>query len=459
MGFLLLLVVGRALGKTVSGDFRLSGLKSDYLLTSFAVVPEGARVQLTMTASSIYEQERFLKLRLYKDTEWAKFQGLQTCTDKIRLAQQSLQVGFDWTESQWKTEVMQALIINSRDGETNRPHYWYVVVDDCSLEQVMHDSTIPTIHYELEIQNNVVSRNGMDRTHLSADELSITMLHTATMILSGIVAFLLLMNVLLQLRSRGSIHAALAWVAVTAALDSLSSLCEILHTKIYEKNGVGSYSLDALSAHFEALCDSQMVVLLLFVAAGWTLPSHVLTVNPNQSPVQRLLSDLSKPTATPLLAVSALHMILAQWGRTYNDDFESYHDLEHAPGKILMLTRVVLGVLFLAATLQTRLKCTSAQLRSFYDKLAVLGFCWFQSLPALVFFCNSMVPYYLRHPAVVSGSALLQTGCVSLLALLVTSHSSLHHFSMTKEESMAENLMSDAPSKSWKIAGAKVRLD
>jgi hypothetical protein len=163
-------------------------------------------------------------------------------------------------------------------------------------------------------------------------------------------------------------------VAVAAVFDASSSFCEILHLKIYESNGIGSYVLDAMACHFEAVCDSLIVLLLLSIGAGWTLPSDVINVNPNANVLQRFLTDMAKPmgsiysfnaVAVLGIGVIAMHVILAQWGRTYNDDFESYHDFNHLPGQILMAMRLVLGFLLLAATMQTRLKCNVQQLKGF----------------------------------------------------------------------------------------------
>jgi Rhodopsin-like GPCR transmembrane domain len=302
------------------------------------------------------------------------------------------------------------------------------------------------------------------------------------MVLSSLVTVFLFLHMVLQISSKHSIHVALLWVAAASSLDVASSLFEIIHIKLYERNGIGSYWFDALSAHAEAACDSLMILLLLSIAAGWTLPLDMLSmnVNNNASAVQSLVADLAKPmaglrrwNAGTVLGVSVLgfHIVLAQWGRTYNDDFESYHDLEHLPGQILMTVRVLLGFLCLAATMQTKWKCRGRQLEHFYLQLACVGFAWFQSLPVLVFLCNTFVPYYVRHPTVVMGSALLQSVALWTMAWLVTSHSgSFHqvsHLTSNSEPSLTDSLSNHAGGldgkadvqSMWSIGKAKVRLD
>jgi hypothetical protein len=476
-----------SVAKTVSGDFKLSGLEPLQVLTSFAVLPDGASLTVNFTSPSFYENEKYLKLRLYRDTEWAKVQNIEMCNSKLIHAKHSAPISFDYKDKLWKSDLKMQ-IVNTEKKKEARPHYWYVAVNDCQLEQVMMDNSIPLIHYEITLQNHL-PKKGVEAnyplTHLSSDEMQLTSLHTVTMMLSGILAFFLTMNVVVSLTSpkkKQTVHAALLWVAVAAVFDAVSSFCEILHLKIYESNGIGSYVLDAMACHFEAVCDSLIVLLLLSIGAGWTLPSDVINVNPNANVLQRFLTDMAKPmgsiysfnaVAVLGIGVIAMHVLLAQWGRTYNDDFESYHDLEHLPGKILMAMRLVLGFLLLAATMQTRLKCNVQQLKGFYLKLAIFGFGWFQSLPFLTVFCNVFVPYYLRHPAIFISSALLQSSSLVILAWLVTSHTtSYHHFShmnVDSEPSLTDTLShqqqaggstsKEAPS-TWSLGKkAKIRFD
>eukprot|EP00549_Striatella_unipunctata_P017522 CAMPEP_0118719260 /NCGR_PEP_ID=MMETSP0800-20121206/29355_1 /TAXON_ID=210618 ORGANISM="Striatella unipunctata, Strain CCMP2910" /NCGR_SAMPLE_ID=MMETSP0800 /ASSEMBLY_ACC=CAM_ASM_000638 /LENGTH=55 /DNA_ID=CAMNT_0006626567 /DNA_START=91 /DNA_END=254 /DNA_ORIENTATION=+ len=54
-------------------------------------------------------------------------------------------------------------------------------------------------------------------------------------------------------------------------LDSWASVFELLHQAMYYMNGTGEYTMDALSTHFEAMCDSVIAILLLLVGSGWTL--------------------------------------------------------------------------------------------------------------------------------------------------------------------------------------------
>lgn len=218
----------------------------------------------------------------------------------------------------------------------------------------------------------------------------------------------------------------------------------------------------------------MVALLLLSVAAGWTLPSDVVAVQHNASPMQKLLGGLQSPfealkalnpTAIMAMAIFLSHIVLAQWGRMYNDDFDSYHDLNHLPGKFLMINRIILGVCMMACCISTRMRCVPS-LRSFYLRLTVIGTIWFLSLPMLIFIVNTLVPYHMRHRTVGIWGAVLQTSGIMLLSWLVTSHSTsyhkLSHLGSTKDnltESLSRSSGGRGESKMWVFGKTKVRLD
>lgn len=445
----------------ISGDFKLSGLNTEFVLGSFAVSPKKVgHVSVTLTSKEPYSLNKDLFVRLIRDDKWSQFQKAPSCTEKVPFSIINEQVNQEHKHKHYETEIAMPL----ENANDDRSHYFYFVITDCSLEFYMHDDSIPNLHYKLQAWN--------DGSHVSADETHLKMLHTITLLISGILAILLGMTVMIQLYENSTVHAAVFWVMAAAACDSFASMFEIVHLSLYAHDGIGSYSLDAISAHLEALCDSLVALLLLSVGSGWTLPSDVLAVQQNASALQRMLGGLQSPfaaftklTPTAILAIGIfiVHTILAQWGRIYNDDFDSYHDLEHLPGKILMIFRILLGLGLLICCFQTRLRCP-ASLQSFYLQLAIVGTLWFQSLPLMTWFVNTMVPYYLRHRTVGIWGATLQTSAIFLLSLLVTSHSSSYH-KLSHLGSAKENLTdslsmsSSTQPRTWTIGKAKVRLD
>lgn len=453
--------IGPCAAKVISGDFKLSGLNTEYVLGSFAISPHKlGHATIKLTSPEPYQMNKDLFIRLISDDKWPAFQKAPSCTEKVPQAIISEKVNQERKHTKYEAQIAMPLD-NSKDA---RSRYFYFVITDCSLEFYMHDDAIPMVHYELHTWN--------DGSHVSADETHLKMMHTITLLLSGILGILLGLTVMIQLYEQSTVHAAVFWVMAAAACDSFSSMFEIVHLSLYAHDGIGSYFLDAVSAHLEALCDSLVALLLLSVGAGWTLPSDVLSVQQNASALQRMLGGLQSPfaalngfTPTAVLSVGIflVHIILAQWGRIYNDDFDSYHDLEHAPGKILMLFRILLGLGLLICCFQTRLRCP-ASLRGFYLQLGIVGTLWFQSLPIMTLIVNTVVPYHLRHRSVGLWSAILQTSAIVLLSILVTSHSSsyhkLSHMASTKDN-LTDSLSMSANSqpRTWTFGKSKVRLD
>ena len=478
--------------KTVSGDVRLSGQYSEAILTSFAISPYARGwMGISLNSKDVYDNEQDLKIHLYQDTNWSKFQKELLCSDKSKHSVASHRLEFRYNDKQWRVHF--GMPLNQQNS--TRAHYWYVVLDDCSLEYQYRDNRVPKLHYELQMWNDIAGNDfhpadplgetqpekRIKLTHLSADEVGLPTLCAATLVISILIASLMGIHIMKLLMQTGTVHAALFLVMLTAAFDALSSICELIHLNKYRTDGIGYYWMDAFATHFEAMCDSIVALLLLSIASGWTLPSDAIVLPPPQggaTKVQSLIQGMRNPagalvTLSPsglfTLLIFAVHAGLAQWGRTYNDDFDSYHALAHLPGRILMLFRMALGVLLVVASVYTRNNCPLS-LQPFYGKLALVGTLWFQSLPIVTWTCNWVVPYYLRHPTVATWGAIVQSTALVLLAWLFTAHSTLYHklSRLQNDESLTDQLAtaagpsssrSSATLKTWNLGRTKIRLD
>jgi hypothetical protein len=490
--YTLLLAGGALLGapriahaKTVSGDFRLSVDDTEHVLTSFSVVPTGgALLRLNLTASDMYEDERLLAVYLYRDTEWPKFKSTHMCNHKIRLSQQRQALTFDYTQNEWRSDALSIVLVNTKETSGGRAHYWYVVVTDCLLEQTTRaGKAVPRMHYQLEILNQL-SPDVL--THFSADELGLYRYHGVTLLVTGLVALGLVFKIGQQMTSSSissntaSLHVTLLWACLAASLGAASAFLELVHLRIYESNGIGSYFLDALAAHAEALADALCALLLWCLAAGWTLSSDVqerALHRTNAVAISGLFRDWRRPFGfltgqgwgpghVLMLLWLVAHIVLAQWGRIYNDNFDSYHDYEHGPGRILMLLRCLGGALFAVACQTTRYglqqHATGRDLQTFYGQLFVCGLLWYGGLPFLTWGLAAALPYYLRNGVVVVGASLLQAAMLAALAYLVTSSPALAKVQEKKASGAAESLGSAASTTApslFSFGKTKIRLD
>jgi hypothetical protein len=105
-------------------------------------------------------------------------------------------------------------------------------------------------------------------------------------------------------------------------------------------------------------------LILLLIGGGWTLPSDAVRLglgssgsggggglkgttmknskfvfNPAGS-LLNLVTNCGGGGGVVDIMIIAVHAILAQWGRTFDDDFDTNHALEHPPGKVLMILRL-----------------------------------------------------------------------------------------------------------------------
>ena len=502
------------LAAKVSGDFKLSGSKTEVILGSYAALPKGAYVQLDMVSDGPYPQPEgtTLYLRAYRDTEWPLVKKQTLCTDKIKLALYEVPIEFKKMKTEksstgeltpQKYEVRTSIEVHNHDPITEealeRNHYWYFMIDDCSLEQYGHDNAVPTIHYTIHMRNfRIWKLRYVKYGEFSADDQNLFPIHAFSMLATSIVLGLLILNIIYKLNfdlsKQYTVHAAVLWVTGAALLDIISGFCELLHMAQYNQDGIGSYTFDALSAHFEAQCDAMIMILFLSIAAGWTLPSSVITVpgtmssaaNKNQIvlSIQTLTSSLAHPISAGMkgpsgmlaIGVFTTQAILAQWGRIYNDNFDSYHDMDHLPGQILLLTRAVVGLLFIMTVRYTASspKCPPA-LSKFYHWYGYIGVTWFWALPIWVVYCHVALPYYKLKAYVYGGCCVLQGLSQIMLGLLVTTQSTSYHqysrmVAKNQRETLTDNLdisnnssTSAPPAKSsttWSIGRrAKVRLD
>jgi hypothetical protein len=372
--------------KTKSGAFRLSGSRTERILGAFMVATDGAIVTVQLTADRMYEIESAVRIRAVRDTEIKQFRSETLCANKIKLAKQAVPVKFDIVSIQekvplnkkkykknaatgpsWEASVAMEIPAADPAVDVKRNYYWYFVMDDCSLEEYFHDDKVPNVRYTLSAQN-YKSRRRNAKTHLSATDMDMPELYAITFLISFIVWCYLFFRVIYKIgiAARGEVHVAVLWVAGAVGCQCWESFFEVAHLHYYNRDGIGSYKADALAAYFAALSDAMVTILLLSVAAGWTLgDSHTLNMNVNANPVQKYIAFLARPSQSRglIIIVFFYHLVLAQWGRIYDDDDDSYHHLEHLPGKVLIALRTLAGLVFLGAIRQTKGKFPKLQVR------------------------------------------------------------------------------------------------
>eukprot|EP00573_Skeletonema_grethae_P000851 CAMPEP_0201686312 /NCGR_PEP_ID=MMETSP0578-20130828/809_1 /ASSEMBLY_ACC=CAM_ASM_000663 /TAXON_ID=267565 /ORGANISM="Skeletonema grethea, Strain CCMP 1804" /LENGTH=519 /DNA_ID=CAMNT_0048170359 /DNA_START=116 /DNA_END=1675 /DNA_ORIENTATION=- len=498
-----ILIIPHSEAKVSSGKVTLSGAQTESTLVKFAVSPSTAgKIDVLLTSYGMYENEIELKMHIYAEEEWPAVKRSTLCSQKIQMAQKSLPIVFDYKgmmpdtrpgkkktdRAEIYTSRIQTEIENPPSGRLtkgkarkDRSRYFYFLVDDCSLERYNHDEKAPDIIFDATVLN------GGD--HLPADEAGIGFLLVLTLAFSGALALLLMFKLLRTIG--GEVHVAIIVVIAACACNAASSLCELIHRSVFAANGVGSYSMDALSSHFEALSDSMVALILLSIGGGWTLPSDVKgdglspACTKLESGVSKLMKGVRNPAGSLIDFVSSggasgngtggfvalslilVHAGLAQWGRTFDDDFDTYHALEHPPGRALMFLRILLGLVFITGVgmIRSSGRCPPS-LMTFLTKFGLVGLSYFASLPGVSLFCKTL-PYYQRHQALHWGAAIVQ-GCslASLTWLFIgnADASSYHRLSRVGKDAatdMTADLAasSSGRSSSFKFGKTKINID
>ena len=484
--------------KQSSGKVHLSGAQTESTLVKFAISPSSTgNIDLLLTSYGMYENEQELKMHIYAEEEWPTVKRSTLCAQKIRLAQKSLPIVFDYKgmlpdtrpgkkktdRAEIYTSRIQTEIQNPPNGrlaqgkeKKDRSRYFYFLIDDCSLERYNHDDKAPDITFDVTILNG--------GNHLPADEAGIGFLLVLSLAFSALLTMLLLFKLLRTIG--GEVHVAIIVVITASGCNAVSSLCELIHRSVFASNGVGSYSMDALSSHFEALSDSMVALILLSIGGGWTLPSDVKSEGfASDSSVSKLMKGVRNPAGSLIdfissrgvsgdsaggfvaLSLILVHAGLAQWGRTFDDDFDTYHALEHPPGRALMFLRVSLGFVFVTGVgfIRSSGRCPPS-LMSFLTKFGLVGLSYFASLPGVSLFCKTL-PYYQRHQALHWGAAMVQACSLASLTWLFvgSSDSSAYHRLSRVGKDAATDMTADLAasssgrSTSWKFGKTKINID
>ncbi|KAL3786732.1 hypothetical protein HJC23_005295 [Cyclotella cryptica] len=519
MGFLSILLISMLLlltpadAKITSGFAHLSGAKTESTLVKFAVSPQSSvSIDINITSYGMYEDEQALRLHIYDDDDWTSVRREPLCSEKIKWADKSIPVVFDFKgkrrddrPGKKKTDIVDYYTAhitaeienppppNARfrhKTKADRSRYFYFTIDDCSLEKYNHDNKVPDMVYTVKVMNVHRSVDGIPTyDHLPADEGGIGMLLLVTLFFSGALALMLFYKFVRSIG--GDVHVAILVVMAACGCNGISALCELVHRGQYARNGYGNYAIDALSSYFEALSDSFVALVLLSIGGGWTLPSDVLGGGiGREGSTNKLFKGIKNPAGALLDLISCrgrggerlggivalliifAHVGLAQWGRTFNDDFDTYHALEHPPGRALMLLRFILGLVFVTGVGMVRSggRCPPS-LMSFLTRFALVGLSYFASLPGVAMFVGSALPYHQRHQALHLGAALVQAcSLASLTWLFVGSAdaSAYHRLSKVGTHSdgdMTSDLVTPASNGGiarptmWRFGKTKVRLD
>jgi hypothetical protein len=119
--------------KTTSGEFRLSGLNTEYVLGSFAVDAKHiGYMKMVLKARDPYQTNKDLNVRLFRDDKWSAYQKAPSCTDKVPFSRINEPVTLQRKGKHYETVIAMPLDNQKEDVI----HYYYFVITDCSLGKI-----------------------------------------------------------------------------------------------------------------------------------------------------------------------------------------------------------------------------------------------------------------------------------------------------------------------------------
>ena len=120
-------------------------------------------------------------------------------------------------------------------GHAGDPQVWYVVIADCSLEQIYHE--IPPIKYDVTLLNG--------KHHIPAEQHGLATTYsvlTVLLVLAGIVGHFLIRD---QRQALGELHLIVKLLLLAYMLNLVACLFESIHLWLYGLAGAAIYALQS----------------------------------------------------------------------------------------------------------------------------------------------------------------------------------------------------------------------
>ena len=211
---------------------------------------------------------------------------------------------------------------------------WYVVIADCSLEQIYHN--IPPIQYDISLLNG--------GGHNPAEEYGLNMVYLGLLVflaVGGIYAMKLARD---QYDTLGQLHLIMKLLLFAFLLNWLATAFEAAHLWIYTATGTGSATFNKISEMTAAMFSVTVNFVLLALACGWTLTetsdtsaSSVMDTFKNPSKLFqwvevggiKLPSVLATPSSLLVLIMMGSYVCVEFFDvltSNQDDDFSKFHE-------------------------------------------------------------------------------------------------------------------------------------
>lgn len=425
-----------SVAKLITGQTQLDGEVPERYISKFSINGGGTIEGSLTTADGKDFETGGIALFIFNAEDWPKYHKLPTCMDRARLATSLFSIA-----NQGEVNAEQALqntyrlqrfkgeykfkreLKPEKDGEV-----LYVVIADCSLEQIFHK--VPPINYHITFLNQ--------DSHIPADMYTLRATYIVLVCLLFAAGGYGTMLVKSQQQSLGSLPLISKMLMGAYFLNLIGTLFMAIHLQIYTSSGSGMWILESLSILSNACFKTVVNFVLLALACGWTLTddsSGMAFMVALRDPSKMFkITDSGVPaiTAVPSALVVLLFIIFFIVVEFYDlmtsnreDDHGKAHNHDSAAGRLLMLMEVAFCGLFLFTTSSTR-KVVNLRQKDFLLWLMVAGALWFLVTPVLVV-TSPMMARVSRHRIITVGSISLQSTALVLMCRLFLTRSSEYY--------------------------------
>jgi len=341
-----------------------------------------------------------LTLGLFDDVAWEKYQGKvkagSLCEERMAVATVTKRL----TASAPRTAEYS---LEEKFSSRSHSHFFYFVLADCSLE--FYQAHPPTLDYTFHITNGL--------NELPEDEAGLLRVNFLASAVLGVWLGLGAMGLKKQIAKYNQVHLSTAAIYLATCLQFVACFCEFLHLACYKSDGKGMrlrhgrLPMDFFSDTAQNLSEALTIVVVVSVASGWTL-------------VDGTFREMSR-VAGVAGGIAGFQFVVELLSRRYEEDFSSFHDHDHWPGKLLMVLRVLCcgATLFGTKRALARVKGDDVATK-FLTSFAVCGVVWLLAFPTTVLLITPFFSLYNQHYLVETSAIATQSVALGgLLALFL----------------------------------------
>eukprot|EP00035_Acanthoeca_spectabilis_P006541 m.125894 g.125894 ORF g.125894 m.125894 type:complete len:483 (+) comp13557_c0_seq1:312-1760(+) len=426
-------------GKVLRGVIKLSGELPEAYISKFSINEEGYIEGALKTVNGHPFNTGSIALFLYDADDWSEYLAKSTCMERATLAKSRFAIGDGeggheaTTDEQLKATYQLRQFRESfnfkRKITPETGEVLYIVIADCSLEQIYHD--LPEIQYEVTLLNG--------ESHIPAEEYGMLTVHTILLVFLAGGGVFGSMQLREQQNALGSLHLVSKLLAGAYAMNLLATVLQTAYLYAYLGAGEGPEIVDAVAELLQATFTTIVNFVLLALACGWTLtesstgaagfmvalrdPGSLISwVEVGGVPLPVVTAA---PSALLVLFLTSLFVVLEVFDvATSSREHSSgkFHDHESTAGTVLMIVQVLFCALFLYSVTST-MPLVNPRQRDFLVTLGVTGALWFMVTPTLVV-VSVVMPKVLRHRLVTGGAMALQSTALCLMCRLFLTRSS-----------------------------------